>query len=172
MLDGESPDYKVTQVADAALTATIGKLQQTREQPFSEIHRQAGIAVSEAPLEPKSERGLRPFSQLSAEKIGITSHSRVGARNFIEPFILGRGIASGDFNRDGWIDVAVASTDGFELFQNINGERFSQVELDIPVLKGKEGFVVAMVDMNNDGLLDFYVTTFAEGNYLVLNPAR
>ena len=27
-----------------------------------------------------------------------------------------------------------------------------------------------MVDMNNDTWLDFYVTTFAEGNYIILNP--
>ena len=114
--------------------------------------------------------GDKPFTMVRADELGIDSYNKLNARNFIEPFLLGRSVASGDFNRDGWVDIATGSPDGFELYQNIDGKRFVKIELNIPEIKGKEGVSVAMVDMNNDDWLDFYVTTFAEGNYLILNP--
>lgn len=120
-------------------------------------------------LDSKTE-GILPFSKYLGSDFGIDSYNEIHETNFIEPFFLGRGLASGDFNNDGWIDLLVAETGGVDLFQNINGERFHKVRLDIPELVNSEVIFVAMADLNRDGWLDFYITTFGNDNYLVLNP--
>ena len=38
------------------------------------------------------------------------------------------------------------------------------------MLNGKQGINIALVDLNNDGWLDIFLTTFNEGNFVVLNP--
>ena len=37
-------------------------------------------------------------------------------------------------------------------------------------LKDKQAINIALVDLNNDGWLDIFLTTFNEGNFVVLNP--
>ncbi|NIU96890.1 MAG: hypothetical protein GWN57_11580 [Nitrospinaceae bacterium] len=101
---------------------------------------------------------------------GLTYSNRMTPENFFDPLFFGRGIASGDFNRDGWVDVAVATDNGFELYQNVNGRRFVRMDGPPASMAGKQGLTVALVDMDNDGWLDVFLTTFHEGNYLWLNP--
>ena len=114
--------------------------------------------------------GVLPFSKFDGREFGIDSYNEIHETNFVEPFFLGRGLASGDFNNDGWVDLLVAETGGVDLFQNIDGKRFVKVHLDVPELVDTEVIFVAMADLNRDGWLDFYITTFNEDNYLVLNP--
>jgi hypothetical protein len=64
----------------------------------------------------------------------------------------------------------VAESGGVDLFQNISGERFEKVNFDIPQLVNSEAIFVAMADLNRDGWLDFYITTYGDENYIVLNP--
>jgi hypothetical protein len=40
---------------------------------------------------------------------------------FFDPLFFGRGIASVDFNLDGWTEFLVATDKGFELYQNLYG---------------------------------------------------
>lgn len=121
-------------------------------------------------LHKERNKGDKPFTMMKAEEVGIDSYNELNAANFIEPFLLGRSVASGDFNKDGWMDFAAATKGGVDLYQNINGEEFKKVELEIPGFESKEAVNVALVDMNNDSWPDFYITTFAEGNYIILNP--
>ncbi len=47
------------------------------------------------------------------------SLNKIDEANFIEPFFLGRGLASGDFNNDGWIDFVVTETGVWIFFKTL-----------------------------------------------------
>jgi len=118
----------------------------------------------------KRNRGGIPFSKKLGADWGITYSNRLTPDIFYDPLFFGRGVASGDFNKDGWMDVAVATDNGFELYQNINGRRFNKLDGIPKEFHGKQGISVAFVDMDNDGWLDIFLTAFDEENFLWLNP--
>ncbi len=115
-------------------------------------------------------RGGAPFSKTLGPEWGITYTNRLTPEIFYDPLFFGRGIASGDFNQDGWVDVAVATDNGFELYQNVNGRKFKRLGGIPKEFSGKQGISVALVDMDNDGWLDIFLTAFDEENFLWLNP--
>ncbi len=76
-------------------------------------------------------------------------------------FYNGAGVGAGDFNNDGLIDLYFSSNQGSnKLFLNEGGMKFKDVSKDsgieIPEDAWSNG--VSIVDFNNDGLLDIYVT--------------
>lgn len=75
-------------------------------------------------------------------------------------FFNGGGIAAGDFNEDGWIDLYFTSNMGpNRLFLNQQGLTFKEVT-EQAGLVGQAGWTTgaSTVDINNDGLLDIYVS--------------
>ena len=112
----------------------------------------------------------KPFSKFPAPDFGIDYFNILTPRIFFDPFFFGRGIASGDFTNDGWTDIAVATDNGFKLYQNINGRSFKEVRWPYESATGKQTINIALVDMDNDDWLDVVITTFEDGNYLFLNP--
>lgn len=75
-------------------------------------------------------------------------------------FYNGAGVAAGDFNNDGLTDIFFASNQGRNsLYQNQGGLKFKNVtkEAEIPD-DGGWSTGVSVVDINNDGLLDIYVS--------------
>ena len=113
---------------------------------------------------------INPSRYKNGDKMGITYSNLMTPSIFLDPLFFGRGIASGDFNNDGWNDFAVATDNGFELYQNLHGRSFKKIFSNVTELKGKQTINIAMVDLDNDGWLDIFLTTLNEGNYLVLNP--
>jgi len=67
------------------------------------------------------------------------------------------GIYVFDFNKDGWMDVAVthAGAPGVTLWRNVEGKRFERVPL--PVSDVTRGWGVTAIDFDNDGWLDLAV---------------
>lgn len=145
-------------------------LKETQPVLQEDFYSKKNFIVTRTPFADSSSSGSLPFTKFKGVDLGIDSYNKIDETNFIEPFFLGRGLASGDFNNDGWVDLVVAETGGVDLFQNINGERFEKVFLDIPELVDSEVVFVAMADLNRDGWLDFYITTFGNNNYIALNP--
>jgi Tfp pilus assembly protein PilF len=64
------------------------------------------------------------------------------------------GITVFDFNKDGWMDVAVthAGAPGVSLWKNIDGKRFERVPL--PIEGATKGWGITPVDIDNDGWID------------------
>jgi tetratricopeptide (TPR) repeat protein len=64
------------------------------------------------------------------------------------------GIAIVDFNKDGWMDVALthAGAPGITLWKNLAGKGFERVSL--PDLGATKGWGIASIDFDNDGFLD------------------
>ncbi len=167
---GKSGDKKIVGPRRDITEFGLHGLQATQPYVREQIFAKENMTITRSAFLPAKAEGILPFSKFQGVDFGIDSYNEINETNFIEPFFLGRGLSSGDFNNDGWTDLLVAETGGVDLYQNINGERFHKVRLDVPELADKEVIYVAMADLNKDAWLDFYITTFGGGNYLVLNP--
>jgi tetratricopeptide (TPR) repeat protein len=68
-----------------------------------------------------------------------------------------RGVSVFDFNKDGWMDVAVTHTGapGLSLWRNIEGKRFERVPLPLQGVTAAWG--LTPIDIDNDGWIDLAV---------------
>lgn len=115
----------------------------------------------------------KPFSKFEGDVFGLIWHNPFSALEFFQPASRGRGIASGDFNNDGWQDILLGTSDGILLYKNLGG-RFTlqNITLDnIPNLNFGV-HVAAFVDIDNDGWQDIYLTTYGGRNYFLLNDTK
>jgi len=144
---------------------------QTAPEPvlFHEIVRTPQASISMAPFrQPEPYQGTATMAQFEGSHFGLVDGFRYGVRDYSDPFWIGRGTAAGDFNQDGWIDVAFGSNDGVYVYRNIGG-RFEPAALGDAAENHEKVYAVAFVDLNNDGWLDLFFTTFNRGNYVVYN---
>jgi tetratricopeptide (TPR) repeat protein len=67
------------------------------------------------------------------------------------------GVYVFDFNKDGWMDVAVTHTGapGVTLWRNVDGKRFERVPLPNP--DATHGWGLTAIDIDNDGWIDLAV---------------
>ena len=68
-----------------------------------------------------------------------------------------RGLYVFDFNKDGWMDIALthAGAPGVTLWRNVDGKRFERVPL--PIHDAIGGWGITAIDIDNDGWLDLAV---------------
>ncbi len=113
------------------------------------------------------------FEKHEGVDLGLVQGFVYGIRDYPDPFWFGRGTAGGDVNRDGYVDVVFGSDHGPRLYLNqgdqTHGPRFGEVQDFIPEMKDMMVFAVALVDWDQDGWLDLFMTTFNKGNYLSKN---
>ena len=85
----------------------------------------------------------------------------------VDAAISGMGLAVGDYDGDGWLDMFVTNLGDNILYRNREGEAFEEVAGHAGVgraaIQGKQsvGWGTAFLDFDNDGLLDLY---FAAGS--------
>jgi hypothetical protein len=67
------------------------------------------------------------------------------------------GVYVFDFNKDGWMDVAVthAGAPGVTLWRNVDGKHFERVPL--PIANATRGWGLTAIDFDNDGWIDLAV---------------
>ncbi len=172
----ESYDEIVTQKSAPAKSPDILKteksvpdFQTTKQQAYQEFIKQDSVSIEYTLNQNRIPQGETPFSKSNGNDWGISYSNTIASENFFDPLFFGRGVASGDLNKDGWTDLAVATDNGFELYQNINGQRFQKLDVYHPNMRGKQGISIALVDLDNDGWLDVYFTAFDGGNHIWLN---
>lgn len=107
------------------------------------------------------------FVRHEGPKFGLDEGFTYGIRDYPDPFWIGRGTASGDFDQDGWLDIAFGSDKGIKLYKNIGG-RFVPGER-LLFSESMRVYSVAFLDWNNDGWLDLFFTSFNKGNYVYFN---
>lgn len=159
------------QSAHAVADITVSRDENARIEDASRGHlrfENSEIRVESTAFTPSSPAGERHFSHYPGTSLGLVPPAHQ-VLDFMLPFSQGRGIASGDFDGDGWPDIAAANNNGISLFRNIEGARFERWPLDIPGLEGLSALLVSFVDLDNDGCLDLFVGAFGDADYAVVN---
>ena len=77
------------------------------------------------------------------------------------------GVAAGDVNNDGWVDVVVTQYMGIKFFLNQGNGTFREVTAEAGLNNPDWGASASFVDYDRDGWLDLVVV-----NYLVFDEAR
>ena len=114
------------------------------------------------------------FESMSSASTGITFNNKLKPTaalnlfNYIY-FYNGGGVAAGDFNNDGKIDLFFAANEGSNrLYRNKGNLKFEDITEQAGIKADSAWSTgVSVVDINNDGMLDIYVCRV--GKYLGLN---
>ncbi|MCG8467129.1 MAG: VCBS repeat-containing protein [Gemmatimonadetes bacterium] len=125
-----------------------------------------------AELSPKGGDG-DGFTRLDGSETGITFENVVTEEQYVENshYLNGSGVALGDVDGDGRIDVYFASMDGPNaLYRNLGGWRFEEIAavagVDAP---GRFSTGATFADVDGDGDLDLLVTALGGPNALYRN---
>ena len=85
----------------------------------------------------------------------VTDHSGAGDTGY------GQGLACGDYNNDGFVDIYVANVGGpSALLHNDGDGTFSDVTQSAGVGNGHWAITPAFLDYDNDGFLDLFATNY------------
>jgi len=159
-------------------------------------------ALREEPFAPRSgPRGATLFSEMAAERTGVVtdnaySDPKMWGERYQEFALgaMGTGLAAGDYDGDGRVDLfAVSKTGMSRLFRNLGGWKFEDVTAKAGLAPGEGGLLekglswfksatgtegdsvevwrqgASFADVNNDGWLDLYVCRFNAPNLLYIN---
>lgn len=127
-----------------------------------------GVTIGAVDFAPASGGDSRLFTRFEGVDLGISQPNQFSILKWSQPWSEFGGVASGDVHNDSWPDVVVSSQSGAYLYANVGGQ-FEQQELDIPGLHDEFIANVALVDIDNDGWLDLFYSTYRNGTYLVYN---
>ena len=104
------------------------------------------------------------FEMLNAEKTGIQFENKLRPNEAFNMFHYmyyynGAGVGTGDFNKDGKIDIFFASNEGAnQLYLNKGNLKFENVTQQAQIPQDAAWNTgVSIIDINNDGLLDIYI---------------
>ena len=103
------------------------------------------------------------FKLLNASKTGLDFNNTIKENDSINVFeymniYTGAGVAVGDINNDGLVDVYFSGNMvSGRLYLNKGGLKFEDITEKAGLLNNRWGTGATMVDINQDGLLDIYV---------------
>ncbi len=111
------------------------------------------------------------FNAFRGDKFGLDIPGRFSLFKMVLPFLQGhgRGVSTGDVHNDGRSDVLFRADANLMLYANNEGNSFSRQAINVNELSGFTVTNAALVDLNNDGWLDIFLSTFINGNYVIFN---
>src|SRR5271155_2363693 len=90
--------------------------------------------------------------------VGNGKFEDVTKKSGIPPSAQGVGCTAGDYDNDGWTDIAVSTNDGVLLFHNEKNGTFREMHEDANLLTNYSNLGVTFIDYDHDGDLDLLVT--------------
>ncbi len=93
---------------------------------------------------------------------GTLRFTDVTAGSGLEKPLYGMGVATGDFDNDGQVDVLLTGVGGARLFRNLGGGHFEDVTAQAGVAGDPQDWSTAAIwfDFDRDGDLDLYVGSY------------
>jgi len=107
----------------------------------------------------RADTSAKPPTQALYRNDGKGHFSDVTAGSGLDVSLYGMGVAFGDFDNDGRVDVFITAVGGNRLFRNLGGGKFADVTKVAGVGGAPEGWstCAAWFDADNDGRLDLFV---------------
>lgn len=124
------------------------------------------------PLAGAQQRDSTLFTRLSETDTGINFANKLSLENQRNFTFNGAGLASGDFDGDGLIDLYLVTEEGqSKLYRNIGGFKFEDVTEKAGLKQNKQGFAIGayFADIDNDRDLDLFLTNWHVPNQLYRN---
>lgn len=112
----------------------------------------------------KAPAGAKPTLPALYENDGRGHFKDVTAGSGLDVPFFGMGVAVGDYDNDGRVDILCTGVDGNHLFHNLGAGKFKDVTRDAGV-SGSAGdwtTAAAFMDIDNDGDLDLYVASYVK----------
>lgn len=159
-------------ISPSAQAATPDQVVSSTDVAPDEVSRisAAMVEIEARPFRDRSPAGDTLFIRREAWQYGIDRPIEFSMEDMWPPFWEGRSVSAGDLDRDGDIDLAFASDEaGLYLYQNDGRGQFSAIPVDLGALTDMAVFNAVLLDLDNDGWLDLFVTTFRDGLHLVPN---
>ena len=109
----------------------------------------------------RPEASSRPTSRLY-RNLGDGTFEDVSAESGLDVSLYGMGVAVGDYNGDGWVDVFITALGENRLFRNIDGTRFADVTGETGLAGDSNAWSTsaAFFDFDRDGDLDLFVCNY------------
>ncbi len=171
-------EYQTNRALKTLISLNVGLVSSAHASNIQPIHSQQrdGIKIEvfkstfdAKPVREENANGPN-FKRMEAWKIGIDQPIEFSFAYMWPPFWEGRGITSGDFDRDGDVDIIIGSTEaGLHIYKNDGAGMFARSDQPIGKISELPVFNVALVDIDNDGWLELFITTYQQGNYIVPN---
>ena len=123
-----------------------------------------------------NDDGRTGFEKLYSSRTGISFSNFVSADDIAENHHLvnGSGVAAGDINGNGWVDLYFTRLNGpNKLYMNLGGMQFRDVT-EAAGVKHENNYSRGAVfaDVNGNGHLDLLVTSVSNENVLYLNDGQ
>lgn len=145
----------------------VDRLQQNADAQPQLFLQEANLKVFAKPLKSKSGNSNDWFASIESVAAGLDVPYKFSALYTQDPFGNQRSVATGDIHHDGYPDVLFASGSDLFLYANLSGNSFKRQNIKVP--DSLNVFSAALVDLDNDGWLDAFFSTYRMGNYIKYN---
>lgn len=137
----------------------------------------AAASYSSTALSPTAPDGRTEggFTLMLPTKTGVHFTNLLQGEAYLTNAVAhnGSGVALGDVDNDGWVDLYFCSLGGpNRLFRNLGGWHFEEVAIGSAACIGQLSTGAAFADIDGDGDLDLLVNGIAAGTRLFLNDGH
>ncbi|MCP4202745.1 MAG: CRTAC1 family protein [bacterium] len=98
--------------------------------------------------------------------VDMTNESGIRADGY------GMGVATGDYNNDGWLDIYVTNYGANQMWRNNGDGTFADVTVETGTDDQRWSISAVFVDYDRDGWLDLYVTNYVDWAIASHKPCR
>ena len=107
----------------------------------------------------RNDLEVQPDGTRALRFVDVTEESGIDSEGY------GMGVAAGDYNNDGWVDLYVTNFGPNQFFRNNGNGTFSEVVEETGTGDNRWSTSAAFVDFDRDGWLDLYVANYVDYSF-------